>query len=136
MGILLIGIIFIIVGVASYKIGDNNYKYDFLEEVGLIVMVIGSIVVISSMLIILYTKIGSPADKAKMDEQYNSLCYKAESSEIRDNFGISNKSYIDEIQQWNMDAKMYKEINHNFFLGLFVPEYLGNYKTIDLKSIK
>lgn len=80
--------------------------------------------------------IGSDTDMAINQETYKSLVYKAETEAIRDEFGIINKEYIDEIQNWNTDVVGYQTLTHNFWVGIFYPDWYDEFETIDLEKIK
>lgn len=71
------------------------------------------------------------------EQKYNALIYKAQTEAIRDEFGIVNKEYIDEVQAWNEDLAKYQSYAHNFWIGIFYPKraYDG-FEIIDLQSIR
>lgn len=78
--------------------------------------------------------IPSSADKYEFKEKYNSLIYKAQTESIRDEFGIMNKSFLDEIQDWNMDVARNKELTNNIWIGIFYPDWLNELEIIDLNN--
>lgn len=80
--------------------------------------------------------IGSDTDIAVNQETYKSLVYKAETEAIRDEFGIVNKEYIDEIQNWNTDVVGYQTLTHNFWVGILYPDWYDEFETIDLSKIE
>lgn len=80
--------------------------------------------------------IGSDIDMATNQETYKSLVYKAETEAIRDEFGIVDKKYVDEIQNWNTDVVKYQTLTHNFWVGIFYPDWYDEFETIDLEKIK
>lgn len=74
---------------------------------------------------------------AENEQKYESLLYKAQTESIRDEFGIVNKEYVDEVQEWNEDVVKYDSYSKSKWIGIFYPEkYYGNWKTIDLNDIK
>ena len=68
-------------------------------------------------------------------ETYNALIYKAETESIRDEFGVVNKEYIDDIQEWNEDVAFGKTIQDNIWIGIFYPHIYDYLETIDLAAI-
>lgn len=74
--------------------------------------------------------------KSALDEQYKSLIYKSQTEACRDEFGIVDKEYIDEVQNWNMDVVKYKQYTNSFWIGNLYPNFFNEYKTIDLESIQ
>lgn len=74
---------------------------------------------------------------ASNEQKYEALLYKAKTESIRDEFGIVNKEYVDEVQEWNEDVVKYDSYSKDKWIGIFYPEkYYGNWKTIDLNDIK
>lgn len=65
--------------------------------------------------------------------RYEMLCYKLESDKARDEFGFANKEIVDEIQNWNEDVVYYKEIQDNFWVGIFYPNVFDQFKIIELE---
>ncbi|EXG86560.1 hypothetical protein K413DRAFT_3400 [Clostridium sp. ASBs410] len=68
-------------------------------------------------------------------EKYKALMYKAQTEACRDEFGIVNKDYIDEIQEWNQYIAKNKTMQRDFWFGVFVPNIFDEFQTIDLESI-
>ena len=75
--------------------------------------------------------------RAGNERRYDALFYKAQTEAIRDEFGIINKEYVDEVQAWNEHLAIYQSYSHNFWIGIFYPKraYDG-FKFIDLQSIR
>ena len=74
---------------------------------------------------------------ASNEQKYEALLYKAQTESIRDEFGIVNKEYVDEVQEWNEDVVKYNSYSKDKWIGIFYPEkYYSNWKTIDLNDIK
>lgn len=70
-------------------------------------------------------------------QRYNALIYKAQTESIRDEFGIVNKEYVDEIQEWNEELVKYKAYSENPWISIFYPaEVYEGLETINLEEIK
>lgn len=148
--IILFLLVISIIGCIFVQYVDDNYQYRdskgfkdiiwchseelFLTTVALILVFSTIIGCMTAIMISRYTR--AEADKAMNQEIYNFLVYKAETEAIRDDFGIINKEYIDEIQQWNSDLVKYQTITHNFWIGIFYPNWYDEFKTIDLYKIE
>lgn len=128
----------------SYKEEDNtkfvNFVYDNDEP---IVFTSGTIAVISGIVIlfmvfaIIVNQVSADGFRAKNEQRYNALMYKAQTESIRDEFGIVNKEYIDEVQSWNEDVAKYQTYSNSFWIGIFYPHraYDG-FETINLEDIR
>ena len=75
--------------------------------------------------------IGVNAQVESNKERYNAITYKVESGACRDEFGLLNKEVIDEIQDWNEDVIYYKNIQKDFWVGIFIPNVYDQFETID-----
>lgn len=98
----------------------------------------GWAVVIISALILLFMTIAlicehtsANAYLQKYNERYNALTYKVESEACRDEFGLLNKKIIDEVQDWNEDVVYRKEMQNNFWVGIFYADIYDEFETID-----
>lgn len=112
------------------------WNSDSLTLITGILIGIFSVIVLITTIRISSNYIRAEADKAMNQELYNSLIYKAETESIRDDFGIVNKEYIDEVQNWNTNLVNYQTITHNFWIGIFYPDWYDEFETIDLEKIK
>lgn len=99
--------------------------------------VISGIAIICMLIGIIASNISADGLRASNEQRYNALVYKAQTEAIRDEFGIVNKSYIDEVQEWNEYLAKYQSYSHSFWIGIFYPKraYDG-FEFIDLQGIK
>lgn len=99
--------------------------------------VISGIVIICMLIGIIVSQVSADGIRASNEQTYNALIYKAQKEAIRDEFGIVNKEYIDEVQAWNEYLAKYQSYSHNFWIGIFYPKraYDG-FEFIDLESIR
>lgn len=129
-------VILTVLGIIVSFIGDRE-DWNGIACVGAITAVISVIVAIIMLLIIISAHASADGIRASSEKRYETLIYKSQTENIRDDFGIINKEYIDEIQEWNEDLAAGKEYSHNFWIGIFYPkrQYDG-FEFIDLESIK
>ena len=102
-----------------------------------IIAVISGMVIVFMLISIIIAQTQADGLRASNEQRYNALVYKAQTETIRDEFGIVNKSYIDEVQAWNEYLAKYQSYSHNFWIGIFYPKraYDG-FEFIDLQSIR
>lgn len=127
----------------DYRTDENKkiktficYNDSSLKTILGIVFGIFSIALLISIYTLCNNYIFSDAVKRANEELYDSLIYKSQTESIRDEFGIVNKEYIDEIQNWNEELVSYKELTNNFWVGIFYPDWFNEFKTIDLNKIE
>lgn len=54
-------------------------------------------------------------------QRYDALLFKAQEESLRDEFGLLNKEFVDEVQFWNEDIAKYKAYSNNGWIGIFYP---------------
>lgn len=99
--------------------------------------VISGIIIFFMLIAIIASQASADGTRASNEQTYNALVYKSQTEAIRDEFGIVNKEYIDEVQAWNEYLAKYQSYSHNFWIGIFYPKraYDG-FEFIDLQSIR
>lgn len=129
-------VIALVIGIILFALSENCsffYSWDLFAIVDIYI----SIIVIAIMgVIIAETHVTANGEKLANEQRYDSLIYKAETESIRDEFGIVNKEYIDEVQAWNEDVIKYKEWQRDFWIGIFIPNIYDDFETIDLENIQ
>lgn len=112
---------------------DRVFEFKLLGE--FIATLSGFAVIVSLLLIIVgYTTMDSYLEKQR--EQYKAITYKIESYACRDEFGLLNKEIIDEIQEWNENVVFDQSIQDNFWVGIYFPNVLDEFETIDYESFE
>jgi hypothetical protein len=120
------------------KLVDFAYRNDeSIYRISGATAVISGIVIIYMLIRIIVFQTLADGERASNEQTYNSLVYKSQTEAIRDEFGIVNKEYIDEVQAWNEYLAKYQSYSHNFWIGIFYPKraYDG-FEFIDLESIR
>lgn len=129
-------VIAIVIGIILFALSENCsffYSWDLFAIADICI----SIIVIAIMgVIIVATHVTANGEKLANEQRYDSLIYKVETESIRDEFGIVNKEYIDEVQAWNEDVIKYKEWQRDFWIGIFIPNIYDDFETIDLGNIQ
>lgn len=102
-----------------------------------ITAVVSGIVIFCMLIEIIVSQTQADGLRASNEQRYNALVYKSQTEAIRDEFGIVNKEYIDEVQAWNEELAENRSYAHNFWIGIFYPKraYDG-FEIIDLQSIR
>ena len=120
------------------KFNDFVYWHDgpIMYTSGVFAVIIG-IVAIIMFICIVNAQTSADGCKAKYEQTYSALIYKSQTESIRDEFGIVNKEYIDEVQEWNEGLSKYKAYSDNFWIGIFYPKKVyQDLELIDLEEIK
>lgn len=75
-------------------------------------------------------------DYAEAQIRYESLQYKATNTDVRDEFGIYNKKYVDEVQKWNEEIARNQAYRKNIWTKPFAPKFWNKLKPIKLEDVK
>lgn len=129
-------VILTVAGIVMYVVDHKLHLYSVvLETGGIAIAVISGIITLVLMTTIVCQHSTSAGYKAGYDELYKSLQYKIQTEQCRDEFGLINKEFIDEVQNWNVDVAKYKEYQRDFWIGIFYPNIFDDFETIDLSEI-
>lgn len=137
--VLIVGIGLVTVGKMEWFDTRNENKLrkflyqndDIIECSGWVTVVVSGIIIAIMFMVFACDYIGVNAQVEKTKEQYNAITYKVESGACRDEFGLLNKEVIDEIQDWNESITYYKNIQKDFWIGIFIPNVYDQFETID-----
>lgn len=76
--------------------------------------------------------ISADASVAKWETQYESLTYQLENNLYDNDNDIGKKELMDEIREWNGNLAYCKEIQRNFWIGIYYPNVYDNFEFIPL----
>ena len=96
------------------------------------VLVVGIFLITISIVIFAIRYIGADAFVAGWEKQYESLTYQLENNLYDNDNDIGKKELMDEIREWNEDLAYYKEIQRNFWVGIYHPNIYDNFEFIPL----
>lgn len=128
ISILIVGIVCIIVGLNICTLSDADQVIEF-TGVAMTVISGAALIVMITALCINY--IGLDGDVAQHTETYRALEYKVTSEACRDEFGLLSKEVIDEVQAWNEEIIRGKTMQHDPWIGVFVPDVYDQFELID-----
>jgi hypothetical protein len=137
-------IILTVVGIVLKILGEKHWAYDsfmWKHDVafgvsGMILSAVGAAISIVMIIVISFSYCGSSAYVAEDQATYDSLIFKLENTDCRDELGLLNKEIIDEVQAWNETLAYHKTIQRDFWLGIFYPNMYDEFKLIDLNRFK
>lgn len=93
-----------------------------------------SFVVAAIMLIILISNnVGSDAKIAKYQARYDSLVYQYENDIYDNDNDLAKRDLMEDIEAWNTDIAYYKQIQKNFWVGIFYPNIYDYFDFIELQ---
>lgn len=75
---------------------------------------------------------GAEASIAEWKKRYESLTYQLENNLYDNDNDIGKKELMNEIRKWNEDLAYHKEIQRNFWVGIYYPNIYDNFEFIPL----
>ena len=138
IGFFMVGLILFVIGFKYWNPNKGRaskflFKYDSIfQNLGSVMMLINGIIVLIIVLGLSCTYASAGANAEKLKEEYKAILYKANS----DDFGLSNKEVVDEIQEWNMTLVYYQEMRKNIWIRIFYPDVYGEMDTIEYENLK
>lgn len=135
-------VIMIFVGIAAIIFGDNirrGWIYDNDLEgafvgIGSGLVAVGVIVSLIMVLIIGVEHLGKDAVVAKYEQRYESLVYQYENDIYENDNDLGKRELMSDIEYWNTDLAYRKEIQRDFWLGIFYADIYDDFKFIKLEK--
>lgn len=136
LSLLILSIIVLIMSCVSYYNANprKSLAGRIVAYIDTVVFAVLLVIVLISSYIIFTQNSDANATAEIYKERYEALLYKVESKSYRDHFGLLDKEVIKEIQEWNEDIAYHKEIQHDFWLGIYYPDIYDQFETIDYES--
>ena len=107
------------------------YKGQYIAPI--IIWISGAIIsIMCTIMIFQYTGTNARIERDK--ETYLALNYKIETEYRKNNYNQQTKETIDEIQEWNEYVAYHKNIQNDFWVGIFYPDIYDELKRIPLKG--
>ena len=130
--VLVIGVACIVLGTWMY---DNTaFDTEWLQFLGGAIASIATLAVIISIGFMISNCATTDAMVAENHEKYKSLTYQLENNLYDNDNDIGKKALYDEIREWNEDLAYYREIQDDFWLGIFYPDVFDQFEFIEMKG--
>ena len=129
-------VIITVVGMELLVLSDRTTDYDKSElelGIGSLLTIVGCVMILLSTLIMTINYIGINAKVERYHARYESLVYQYENDIYENDNDIGKKELMDDIQEWNEDVSYYKELQYDFFLGIYCPNIYDQFEKIELK---
>ena len=120
--------IFVIGALAAIFIDE----WSDLHVAAICMLVAGIFLLVISAIIFANNYIGVDASVARWEKRYESLTYQLENNLYDNDNDIGKKELMNEIREWNEDLAYHKEIQHNFWVGIYYPGVYDNLEFIPL----
>ena len=126
-------VILLVVGVTIVKITDEHICNETLFGLGAMLTVISSLCVSISVCILMFSHIGIDAKVERYNARHESLTYQYENNIYDNDNDLGKRELMKDIQDWNEDLSYRKEIQDDFWLGIYYPNIYDQFEKIELK---
>lgn len=125
-----------VVGFMIYQIGGKIKKWRVrhcMEDVGGGMTVIFSLILAFMLIVMAITYTGVDAEIAKKQQHHDFLVAQYKTG-IYDSSVYSQYNLLQKIDEWNCDLAEKQKLTHNYWVGIFVPDYYDDleYITVNL----
>lgn len=100
---------------------------------GLATSVLIGILLLSSLCIIVEGSVNKNPKIEKYKIRYESLVYQYENDLYENDNDVGKRELMADIEAWNTDLAYWKEIQRNFWVGIFIPDIYDEFEYIELK---
>lgn len=118
-------VIGVLVVIFTDELNNSHIVAMFILGVGICLLVI-------STFIFAINYIGTEASIAGWEKRYESLTYQLENNLYDNDNDIGKKELMNEIRKWNEDLAYHKEIQRDFWVGIYHPNIYDNFEFIPL----
>lgn len=119
---------FVIIVIAGFVL----FTFD-LENLGITISVIGIFGIIASIVVLAINYIGIDGYIARMNTRYETLVYQYENDIYDNDNDLGKRELMADIQNWNEDLSSRRENQHDFWIGIYIPNIYDQFEYIELK---
>lgn len=119
---------FVIIIVAGFVLFTND-----LENLGITISVFGIFGIITSVVVLAINYIGIDGYIARMNTRYETLVYQYENDIYDNDNDLGKRELMVDIQNWNEDLSSRRERQHDFWIGIYIPDIYDQFEFIELK---
>ena len=120
--------IFVIIIIAGFLL----FTFD-LENLGIAISVIGIFGISVSIAVLANNYIGIDGYIAQMNTRYEILVYQYENDIYDNDNDLGKRELMVDIQKWNEDLSSRRERQHDFWIGIYIPNIYDQFESIELK---
>lgn len=117
----------------KFPVKKKRLDFEFYSELSTIA---GTIAVGVSIIVLLTSYIGIDAQVCATQEKYDVLSYQVENNFYDNDNEYGKKELMAEVSKWNQEMASGKELQRDFWVGVYVPNVYDQFELIDYSNFK
>lgn len=130
--LLVVFILAFVIGLIGAYVSDEKPSVNYIGFPSVIFAAIAFLALLVSGITIVCNQVSKSSEIAAMQVKYDSLVYQYENGIYDDGNGVSKRELIVDIEKWNMDIARNKKDQHDFWIGVFIPDIYDQFEFIEL----
>lgn len=127
-------VILLILGILAMVGYDRDWYYsDILLIFGVGLTIIFSVVVTIGSFAIVFNHVATDAELAELNQRRESIVYQYENDIYENDNDLGKRELMVDIQEWNEELARKRELQDNFWVGIFTPSIYDQLEFIELK---
>lgn len=106
---------------------------DEWEDFGAVISALSLICLIIAGLFLIGCHVGVNGRTAKLQARYDSLIYQYENNIYDNDNDLGKRDLMEDIQRWNEDLAANQKNQHDFWIGIYIPDIYDQFEFIELK---
>ena len=106
---------------------------DEWEDFGAGISALSLICLIIAGLFLIGCHVGVNGRTAKLQARYDSLVYQYENNIYDNDNDLGKRDLMEDIQRWNEDLAANQKNQHDFWIGIYIPNIYDQFEFIELK---
>lgn len=113
-------------------IGIVWYMLDEWSVVAVFLIATGAIVLVIMLCVLGVRYIGVDGYVASNHERYEMLTYQWENNFYDNDNDVGKYQLVSDIRNWNEDLRKFKALQHDFWIGVFIPDVYDQFEFISI----
>lgn len=110
-----------------------GFIFDDWFEIWLGISSFNFVVAAIMLIVLIFNNVGPDAEIAKYQARYDSLVYQYENDIYDNDNDLGKRDLMEDIEAWNTDLAYHKQIQRNFWVGIFYPNIYDYFDFIELQ---
>ena len=124
-------VVFTVLAIAFF----DSWDFEWASMLSAIISVIAGIAFVVMLIVIIVNNVGVGASIEANKQRYESLVYQAENNLYENDNDLGKKDLADQIQNWNEDLASGKALQHDFWVGIFIPDIYDEFEFIPMSVL-